>query len=143
MNFISSFTFTAVVGNPSTIFELTILLLMLVVPIHSSPRDLSYCANVVLVIPQFSAIAFNVGNFTVLVPEGWMEIPVEDMWSETGAIDPDMIQIIKDVWNSESYYGWIESVMLNRFELYGDEAQAHYDAACEKSKAAFANMSGK
>ena len=55
----------------------------------------------------------------------------------------EMIQIIKDVWNSESYYGWIESVMLNRFELYGDEAQAHYDAACEKSKAAFANMSGK
>lgn len=55
----------------------------------------------------------------------------------------EMIQIIKDVWNSESYYGWIESVMLNRFELYGDEAQAHYDAACEKSKAAFALMSGK
>ena len=54
-----------------------------------------------------------------------------------------MIQIIKDVWNSESYYGWIESIMLNRFELYGDEAQAFYDAACEKSKVAFANMSGK
>ena len=55
----------------------------------------------------------------------------------------EMIQIIKDVWNSESYYGWIESIMLNRFELYGDEAQAFYDAACEKSKVAFANMSGK
>ena len=55
----------------------------------------------------------------------------------------EMIQIIKDVWNNETYYGWIESVMLNRFELYGDEAQAYYDAACEKSKAAFANMSGK
>ena len=55
----------------------------------------------------------------------------------------EMIQIIKDVWNDEAYHGWIESVMLNRFELYGDEAQAHYDAACEKSKAAFANMSGK
>ena len=55
----------------------------------------------------------------------------------------EMIQIIKDVWNDEAYHGWIESVMLNRFELYGDEAQAFYDAACEKSKAAFANMSGK
>ena len=55
----------------------------------------------------------------------------------------EMIQLIKDVWNDEAYHGWIESVMLNRFELYGDEAQAHYDAACEKSKAAFANMSGK
>ena len=52
----------------------------------------------------------------------------------------EMIQLIKDVWNSENYHGWIESVMLNRFELYGDEAQAHYDAACEKSKAAFANF---
>ena len=55
----------------------------------------------------------------------------------------EMIQIIKDVWNDEAYHGWIESVMLNRFELYGDEAQAHYDSACEKSKAAFAKMSGQ
>ena len=54
----------------------------------------------------------------------------------------EMIQLIKDVWNDDNYSGWIESVMLNRFELYGDEAQAHYDAACEKSKTAYAKMAG-
>ena len=53
----------------------------------------------------------------------------------------DMTQIIKDVWNEEEFNGWVESVMLNRFELYNDDAQAFMDEACEKAIAAFANLS--
>ena len=52
----------------------------------------------------------------------------------------DMTQIVKDVWANENYYGWIDSVLLNNFQLYGDEAQAHYDEACEKALAAYDNL---
>ncbi len=45
---------------------------------------------------EIAGETYNVGNFTVLVPEGWMEIPVDDMWSDTGATDPNKVQIIKD-----------------------------------------------
>ena len=41
--------------------------------------------------------AYNAGNFSALVPEGWMAIPVSDMWSDApNAVDPDALQIIKD-----------------------------------------------
>ncbi len=66
---------------------------------------------------EVSGKTFNVGNFTVLVPEGWMEIPVEDMWSETGAIDPDMIQIIKD---GESEFDILTKAYI-QFDYYGPE----------------------
>ena len=39
---------------------------------------------------------YNAGNFSALIPDGWMELPVTDMWSEDNAIDPDHLQIIKD-----------------------------------------------
>ena len=54
----------------------------------------------------------------------------------------DMTEIMKGVWEEPEYHEWIASVMLNRFEMYGDEADAFYDEACEKSKKAFANLSG-
>ena len=53
----------------------------------------------------------------------------------------EMTQIIKDVWNQESFNGWVESVMLNRFELYNEDAQKFMDDACEKAVAAFGNLS--
>ena len=53
-----------------------------------------------------------------------------------------MTQVIKDVWADEEFNGWIESIMLNRFELYNDDAQKFMDDACAKAKAAFANLSG-
>ncbi|MCR4999790.1 MAG: hypothetical protein K6A05_08140 [Lachnospiraceae bacterium] len=52
----------------------------------------------------------------------------------------DMTDIMKKVWADEEYYGWIESVMLNNFQLYGDDAQKFMDDACEKSLAAYGNL---
>ena len=53
----------------------------------------------------------------------------------------EMIQITKDVWNTADYNEWIASILLNRFELYGDEAQAFIDEACTKSLNAYKNLS--
>lgn len=66
---------------------------------------------------EIAGETYNVGNFTVLVPEGWMENPVEDMWSDTGAIDPDMIQIIKD---GESEYDILTKAYV-QIDYYGPE----------------------
>ncbi|MBQ8647058.1 MAG: hypothetical protein IJ484_02820 [Oscillospiraceae bacterium] len=52
-----------------------------------------------------------------------------------------MTEVTKAVWADAEYHEWIESVMLNRFELYGDEAVAFYDEACAKAVAAFDNLS--
>ena len=52
----------------------------------------------------------------------------------------DMTEIMQQVWESEDYYGWIESVMLNNFQLYGDDAQAFMDEACEKALKAYDNL---
>lgn len=52
----------------------------------------------------------------------------------------DMEDIMKKVWESEDYYGWIDSVLLNNFQLYGQEAQAFIDSACEKALAAYENL---
>ena len=38
----------------------------------------------------------DTGAFTVLIPEGWLEVPVKDMWSDDAdAIDPSVLQILK------------------------------------------------
>lgn len=52
----------------------------------------------------------------------------------------DMTEIMKNVWASEEYAGWIDSILLNRFELYGDDAAAFIDSACEKALAAYENL---
>jgi tripartite-type tricarboxylate transporter receptor subunit TctC len=52
----------------------------------------------------------------------------------------DMTDIMKKVWESEDYYGWIESVMLNNFQVYGDDAQKFMDDACAKALKAYDNL---
>jgi tripartite-type tricarboxylate transporter receptor subunit TctC len=52
----------------------------------------------------------------------------------------DMTSIMKQVWENEEYYGWIESVMLNNFQLYGQDAQDFMDEACEKALKAYENL---
>lgn len=52
----------------------------------------------------------------------------------------DMTEIMKNVWASEEYSGWIDSILLNHFELYGDDAAAYIDEACEKALAAYENL---
>lgn len=53
----------------------------------------------------------------------------------------DMTEIMKSVWANEEFSGWIASVMLNKFELYGQDAADFIDQACEKSLAAYENLS--
>lgn len=55
----------------------------------------------------------------------------------------EMIQLTKDVWNEADYNEWIASILLNRFELYGDENQAFVDEACQKALNAYKNLSGE
>lgn len=55
----------------------------------------------------------------------------------------EMIQLTKDVWNEAEYNEWISSILLNRFELYGDEYQAFYDEACQRALDAYKNLSGQ
>ena len=55
----------------------------------------------------------------------------------------EMIQLTKDVWNEAEYNEWIDSILLNRFELYGDENQAFVDEACQKALDAYKNLSGQ
>lgn len=38
---------------------------------------------------------YDAGNVSVFVPEGWLAIPVDDMWAEDGAKDPDQLQLCK------------------------------------------------
>ena len=39
---------------------------------------------------------YDAGNVDVFVPEGWMAIPVSDIWAEEeNAVDPDQIQVYK------------------------------------------------
>lgn len=54
-----------------------------------------------------------------------------------------MIEITKDVWNEPEFNEWIASILLNRFEVYGDEAEAFIDEACEKAINAYKNLSGQ
>ena len=56
------------------------------------------------------------------------------------AFRDDMTDIMKKVWEDENYYGWIESVMLNNFQLYGDDAQKFMDDACKKAIEAYGNL---
>lgn len=55
----------------------------------------------------------------------------------------EMIEITKDVWNEPEFNEWIASILLNRFEVYGDEAEAFINEACEKSINAYKNLSGQ
>lgn len=55
----------------------------------------------------------------------------------------EMIEITKDVWNEPEFNEWIASILLNRFEVYGDEAEAFINEACEKAINAYKNLSGQ
>ena len=51
-----------------------------------------------------------------------------------------MMVLMKKVWADENVSGWIESVMLNNFQIYGEETQKFMDDACEKAIAAYGNL---
>lgn len=53
----------------------------------------------------------------------------------------DMTEIMKKVWAEPDFSDWIASIMLNKFELYGQDAQDFMDAACEKAITAYGNLS--
>ena len=52
----------------------------------------------------------------------------------------DMQDIMKQVWEQEEFNGWIAESMLNRFELYGDDATNFINDACKKSITAYGNL---
>lgn len=54
-----------------------------------------------------------------------------------------VVEITKAVWNTPEYSDWIQEIGLNRFEVYGDDAQAYMDLAIEKAILAYKLLSGK
>ncbi len=54
-----------------------------------------------------------------------------------------MIQVAKDVWASDEYSEFISSILLNKYEVYGEEDVQHYEDACKKAVEAFKQLSGK
>ena len=50
---------------------------------------------------------------------------------------------MKDVWAEEEFSGWIEGILLNNFEVYGEDAQALIDLNCENALAAYQILSGE
>jgi tripartite-type tricarboxylate transporter receptor subunit TctC len=52
-------------------------------------------------------------------------------------------EITKAVWNSPEYADWMKEIGLNRFEVYGNDAQAYLDSAIQKAISAFKLLSGK
>lgn len=53
----------------------------------------------------------------------------------------EVAQISKDVWASPEYSDWIGEIMLNKFEVYGDDAKAFLEEGCAKAVAAFETLS--
>ena len=54
-----------------------------------------------------------------------------------------VIQVAKDVWASDEYTNFILSVLLNKFEIYGDDAVKYTNNACDKAIKAFEILSGE
>lgn len=46
----------------------------------------------------------------------------------------------KAVWADPEYSDWIAEIMLNKFEVYGEEAKAYLEEACERSLIAFETL---
>lgn len=53
----------------------------------------------------------------------------------------EVVTMSKAVWADTEYTEWIASILLNKYEVYGDDAKAHLDAACEKAIKAFEELS--
>lgn len=67
---------------------------------------------------EITGETYNAGNFSALVPEGWMEIAVTDLWSdEPNAVDPDKLQIIK---NGTSEFDILTKAYV-QIDFYGPE----------------------
>lgn len=55
----------------------------------------------------------------------------------------EIVEISKAVWEDPEYADWISEIMLNKNELYGEDAKAFLDEGCEKAVAAFELLSGQ
>jgi tripartite-type tricarboxylate transporter receptor subunit TctC len=54
-----------------------------------------------------------------------------------------VIEISKAVWNEPEYNEWINTIGLNRLEIYGDDAVMHLDKAIKKAIHAYDLLSSK
>ena len=54
----------------------------------------------------------------------------------------ELTQITKDVWADAEFADWIAEVLLNKHEVYGDDALAEVEEASQKCLAAFETLSG-
>ena len=70
------------------------------------------------------------------------EVMAKELGKDQAWID-EIIQISKDVWADPEYSDWIGEIMLNRYEVYGEDANAFLEEACEKALPAFETLSGQ
>lgn len=52
----------------------------------------------------------------------------------------DMTEIMPECLGQRGVAGWIDSILLNRFEIYGEDAANFIDDACEKALTADDNL---
>lgn len=52
-----------------------------------------------------------------------------------------IIDVSKAVWAAPEYNTWIDEILLNRFEVYGEDAKNELENACKKALEAFADLS--
>ncbi|MCD7756977.1 MAG: hypothetical protein LUH45_02210 [Clostridiales bacterium] len=55
----------------------------------------------------------------------------------------DMTEIMTNVWAEADYYEWIDSVLLNNFQIYGDECAEFIEEASVKALNAYDILSGE
>lgn len=55
----------------------------------------------------------------------------------------EIVEISKAVWADPEYADWITEIMLNKKEVYGDDAKAFLEEGCEKAVTAFELLSGQ
>lgn len=52
----------------------------------------------------------------------------------------EVVEISKAVWADDEYADWIAGILLNKFEVYGDEANQYLDEACRRAIEAFETL---
>ncbi|RSK29212.1 hypothetical protein EJF36_01685 [Bacillus sp. HMF5848] len=93
-----------------------------------------------LVTNKHTALDANKDYSSSIVPAGGFlagRTGMDQAWADK------VIEISKAVWNEPEYHEWIAEIGLNRFEIYGDDAQAALESGIKKADEAFKLLSGK
>ncbi len=64
---------------------------------------------------QVSGEIIDTGVFSALLPDGWYNYPVTDMWSENDELDPDALRFCKNMQSEEELF-YTAYLQINRYD---------------------------